>query len=59
MREFQRSIGAMEKHLADHLPRQYLAADRFTVADLNVASNLAWARHGEQAFEPFPSLERG
>jgi glutathione S-transferase len=55
VREFQRSIGAMEKHLADHLPRQYLAADRFTVADLNVASNLAWARHlGQQAFEPFP-----
>ena len=47
VREFRRSIGALETHLADHQPREYLAADRFTVADLNGkrrANSPAWSK---------------
>ena len=56
MRGFQRAIGALERSLREG-GRDYLAAERFTVADLNVASNLAWGQQlGWQAFEPYPHV---
>ena len=41
----------LEQHL---LGRRYLAGERFTVADICVASVLAWARHLEVLMAPFP-----
>ena len=52
-KSFRRSISALEQHLA--AGRQYLVGDRFTAADINVCSVLAWARHlGWSAFDEFP-----
>ncbi|MCR9177196.1 MAG: glutathione S-transferase family protein [Alphaproteobacteria bacterium] len=37
--------------------RDYLAADRFTVADLNVASILGWAKAAGMDLAPYPNLK--
>ena len=37
--------------------REYLAADRFTVADLNVASILGWAKAAGMDLAPYPNLK--
>ena len=43
--------------LEDHLTRQsFLAAERFTVADINVASILAWARPANALIAAFPAV---
>lgn len=56
VREFARCMGALDRSLRES-GRDYLAADRFTVADLNVAMNLAWCQQlGWQAFQPFPHV---
>jgi len=44
-------LAVIEAHLSE---RQWLAADRFTVADLNVASVLSWARAIAGLEEKFP-----
>lgn len=49
-----RPFGVLEAHLAD---RDYLLADRFTVADLNVASVLAWARLARIDLAGYPRLD--
>lgn len=46
-------LTVINDHLAD---RQWLAADRFTVADINVASVLNWARPMSELGAKFPSL---
>jgi glutathione S-transferase len=51
----QRPIGVIDAVLGD---RMYLLGDNFTVADLNVASVLSWAKRGEMDFSPFPNVER-
>jgi glutathione S-transferase len=38
--------------------RDYLAADRFTVADLNVAAVLSWCKAARLSLEPWPELNR-
>ena len=49
--ELERPLGALEQHLQD---RDYLLGDHFTVADLNVASVMAWARWGKVDMSKFP-----
>jgi glutathione S-transferase len=46
-------LEVLEKHLAH---RSWLAASRFTVADLNVASILAWARPAAALIAAFPAV---
>ncbi len=46
-------LRVIDAYLAD---RQWLAADRFTVADINVASVLNWARPMQDLDVQFPSL---
>ena len=46
-------LRVIDAHLAE---REWLAADRFTVADINVASVLNWARPMQGLDQQFPSL---
>jgi len=46
-------LKVLEAHLSQH---DYLAASRFTVADLNVASILAWAKPAPDLIAAFPSV---
>jgi glutathione S-transferase len=48
-----RPLRALEAHLQG---REYLVAPRFTVADLNVASVLAWAKRAKLDLAAFPSV---
>jgi len=49
-------LAVLEKHLQDQKARgeSYLAADRFTVADLCVASVAAWVRPAAGLLAPYP-----
>ena len=47
-------FAVLDRHLAE---RDYLVADRFTVADLNVASVFAWARMADVEFGAYTRLE--
>ena len=49
-------LAVLEKHLQEQQTRgeAYMAASRFTVADLCVASVLAWVRPAEQLLSQFP-----
>ena len=49
--ELERPLGVLEGHLG---ARDWLIADRFTVADLNVASVLLWLRDGAFDLAPWP-----
>lgn len=49
----QRPLGILNDALAN---RQWLAADRFTVADLNVASVLSWVKLARIDLGAFPNL---
>ena len=49
----QKPLGILNDALAD---RQWLAADRFTVADLNVASVLSWVKMARVDLGAFPNL---
>jgi glutathione S-transferase len=55
------ALAALEKPfkmLNDHLEgRDNLAADRFTVADLNVASILGWAKAAGMGLDPYPNVK--
>lgn len=46
-----RPLGVLEAHLAD---RAWLLGNRFTIADLNVASVLVWARGAKLDMTAFP-----
>jgi glutathione S-transferase len=46
-------LRVLEAHLQD---RQYLAGDRFTVADINVASVVTWIRPAAQLLAGFPCV---
>lgn len=48
-----RPLGVLEAHLAD---RAWLLGDRFTIADLNVASVLVWARGAKLDMTAFPKV---
>jgi len=48
-----RPLGVLEAHLAD---RAWLLGDRFTIADLNVASVLVWARGAKLDMTGFPKV---
>lgn len=48
-----RPLGVLEAHLAD---RTWLLGDRFTIADLNVASVLVWARGAKLDMTAFPKV---
>ena len=48
-----RPLGVLEAHLAD---RAWLLGDRFTIADLNVASVLVWARGANLDMTAFPKV---
>ena len=53
----EKSLGAPLKVLDGVLgPTLYLLGDHFTVADLNVASILAWARPAQIDMSPFPKV---
>jgi glutathione S-transferase len=49
-------LAVLEQALATGLPQgnRYLLGERFTVADLNVASVLGWTRAAPQLLEEFP-----
>ena len=51
----QRPIGVLNAVLND---RKYLLGDEFTVADLNVASILSWAKRVQFDFSSFPDVNR-
>jgi glutathione S-transferase len=51
--ELDRPLGVLERHLGE---RAYLLGERFTVADLNVASVLAWIKLAEMDLPPFPRV---
>ena len=53
--QLQRPFAAVDKHLSN---RQYLVEDRFSVADLNVASVFAWVRMADIDLTDFPDLEQ-
>ncbi len=56
--EAERALAAPLKVLDGALgPPPYLLGDHFTVADLNVASILAWARQARVALAAFPRVE--
>ena len=54
LEKLERPLDAIELSLEG---RDYLAADRFTVADLNVASVFAWAKQGQLDLASRPSTE--
>jgi len=49
----QKPLGILNDTLAD---RQWLAADRFTVADLNVAGVLSWVKLARVDLDAFPNM---
>ncbi len=49
----QKPLGILNDALAD---RQWLAADRFTVADLNVAAVVSWVKMAKVDLGTFPNL---
>jgi glutathione S-transferase len=51
----QKPLGILDQALTG---REHLAADNFTVADLNVASILAWGKLARLDFSPHPSVAR-
>jgi glutathione S-transferase len=51
----QRPVGVLNRVL---LGRAYLLGDHFTVADLNVASVLSWAKRAEMDFSALPEVDR-
>ena len=56
--QFKRAMSALEYSLKES-GMNYLAADRFTVADLNVASNMAWVAHlGFNSLKPYPYVQK-
>lgn len=48
-----RPLGVLEQHLAG---QEWLVGGRFTVADLNVASVMAWARAAKLDLSPWPRV---
>lgn len=52
--ELARPLGVLDGHLAE---REWLIADRFTVADLNVAAVLSWLLDGAFDLGPWPYAE--
>ncbi|MFM9899873.1 MAG: glutathione S-transferase family protein [Polaromonas sp.] len=53
-------LRVLEQHLQhrrQHQPEPYLAGDRFTVADVCVASVLAWVRHAPALMAPCPAVQ--
>jgi glutathione S-transferase len=52
--ELQAPLRVLNEHLAG---REYLLGPAFTIADLNVAAVLQWARAGKVALGAFPNLE--
>lgn len=48
-------LSVLNSHLAD---RDYIAAERFTVADVNVASIIAWAKPASALLQGFEHVER-
>ena len=50
-KDLQRPLGVLDGAVAKS---QYLIGDNFTVADLNVAAILSWARPARIDFGPFP-----
>lgn len=55
LEELERPFRVLDAHLSD---REYLMADRFTVADLNVASVLVWLSMARADLSKHPNLER-
>jgi glutathione S-transferase len=53
--QLQKPLQVLDQHLA---ATGYLVGPTFTVADLNVASVLSWARMGGVALSGFPHAER-
>lgn len=52
--QLARPLGVLDGHLA---ARAWLVADRFTVADLNVAAVLSWLRDGAFDLGAFPAAD--
>lgn len=53
-------LKVLEQHLLQHhnsLPNPFLAGARFTVADVCVASVLAWVRHAPALMDPCPAVQ--
>jgi len=55
MEELKRPFKVLNDHLAD---QDWLMGGRFTIADLNVASVLAWAKTGRLDMSPYPNIVR-
>jgi len=55
MGELERPLKVLDAHLAK---RDWLMGGRFTIADLNVASVLAWAKTGRLDLSPYPNVVR-
>lgn len=55
MTELERPLKVLDAHLAG---REWLLADRFTVADLNVAAVLTWAKTARLDLSAYPNLKR-
>jgi glutathione S-transferase len=55
MDELARPFKVLDAHLAD---QDYLMGGRFTIADLNVASVLAWAATARLDLSPYPNMEK-
>ena len=53
--ELRRPFGVLNQHLEG---RKFLIADRFTVADLNVASVLQWVPMARLDLAPWPNLKK-
>jgi glutathione S-transferase len=49
-------LAVLQKRLAAGTPQAYLLGDRFTVADLNVASVLAWVRAAPELLPEYPAV---
>ncbi|WP_119418050.1 glutathione S-transferase family protein [Desertibaculum subflavum] len=52
-KDVRRPLQVLEEHLAG---RPYLLGDRFTIADLNVASVMMWARGAKVDMAPYPKI---
>jgi glutathione S-transferase len=55
MAKLERPLKVLDAHMAG---RTFIMADRFTVADLNVASVLSFANMIQFDFSPYPALKR-
>jgi glutathione S-transferase len=57
--EAEKRLAAPLKVLNAHLQgREWMTGERFTVADVNVASVVAWAQSAQELFSSLPSLTR-